>query len=57
MRSAQSSAACIITGIIKGLHYVGARRRQSAIASLGLDLPFTRSWGVEAEWKRGQCRE
>lgn len=57
MRSAQSSTACIITGIIKGLHYVGARRRLSGIASLGLDLPFIRSQGVGAEWKRGQCRE
>lgn len=57
MRSAQSSAACIITGIIKGLHYVGARGRLSGIASSGLDLPFIRSWGVETEWKWGQCRE
>lgn len=40
MSSASLSAACIISGIIKGLHYVHTHRRLSRVVALRLDLPF-----------------
>lgn len=51
MVSAQLSGCCIISGIIKGLHYVPTHRRPSPVAvrlDLSLYSPCWSEYGVNA---------
>lgn len=48
--SAQLSAACIISGIIKGFHYIHTHRTLRRVVSSTLDLPFIPYEGLGEMW-------